>query len=86
MENKTNDELLAEMNTVRSQQKSISSFSSVKDFMNHVKEIGEKKSKILAQLELNCWDENHQQELKEHFNYTDKKLKMRKNSLIKQAK
>jgi hypothetical protein len=53
--------------------------------MKHVKEIGEKKSKILAQLELNCWDENHQQELKEHFNYTDKKLKMRKNSLIKQA-
>jgi hypothetical protein len=85
MENKSNNQLLDEMNNVRSQQKSISSFSSVSDFMKHAKENAEKKAKILAQVELNCWNEKHEKELKEHFSYTDKKLRMRKKSLIKQA-
>jgi hypothetical protein len=48
---KTNDMLIAELNEIRSNQKKISDFTSVSEWLAYGKEIAEKKGNIMDQLE-----------------------------------
>jgi len=51
MKNQKVKELIKELNEIRSNQKSINQFSSVKDWLNYGKEIAVKKALILAEIE-----------------------------------
>jgi hypothetical protein len=51
------------------------------DFMAIAKAKAEKKAKEMAAIELSCWNNNHESELKEWFGFTDKLLLDRKEEL-----
>lgn len=57
----------------------------VKDFMAKTKIKCEAGAKKFAALELACWDEKHEQELKQFFGFTDESLKKRKKELFNKA-
>lgn len=53
-------------------------------FLQQMKTKAERKAKEMASLELSIWDEKHENELKSHFGFNDKKLNDRKAELKKQ--
>lgn len=54
-------------------------------FLQQMKNKAEAKAKQMAALELSVWDNNHENELKQHFGFTDAKLIQRKKQLKKAA-
>ena len=53
------------------------------NFLEQMKMKCQAKAKEMNALELSIWDEKHEQELKQHFGFTEKSLKARKNQLSK---
>jgi len=53
------------------------------NFLDQMKAKCLAKAKQMNALELSIWDEKHEQELKQHFGFTDKSLKSRKKELAK---
>ena len=58
----------------------------VDSFLQRVKANAVEKSKKMAALELEAWDETHEKELINHFGFTPKTVKQRKIELLGTAK
>jgi hypothetical protein len=74
--------LLQQLNQLR---KTRPAGETVQDKMMHVAEIAKAKARIMAQLELTEWNDEHMAALKAEFGFTDATLQARKAELERDA-
>ena len=58
----------------------------MKTTLNQIAEKCKERAKFFAQLELDNWNENHERELKTHFDFNNKTLAKRKSRLLNDVK